>query len=154
MTPVDPRYVPLQREVSRYVSIAVLVVLLVASLGALGPRRWYVSVPLAVLGAAAFALASYRWAAIEYRHLAYRIDDDGIEIRSGVLWRAVSNVPRSRVQHTDVSQGPLERKYGLGRLVIYTAGTAHSKVDLPGLEHQTALALRDHLLPRGPGDAV
>ena len=63
-------------------------------------------------------------------------------------------MPRSRVQHTDVSQGPLERGYGLGTLVIYTAGTDHAKVDLHGLDHATALAIRDHLLPREGGDAV
>jgi uncharacterized protein len=97
---------------------------------------------------------SYRWPAIEYRHIAYRVDDDGIEIRSGVVWRSVANVPRSRVQHTDVAQGPLDRRYGLGRLIIYTAGTQHARVELPGLEHQTALTIRDHLLPRHTVDVV
>jgi membrane protein YdbS with pleckstrin-like domain len=97
---------------------------------------------------------SYRWAAIEYRFISYRVDADGIEIRSGVYWRSVSNVPRSRVQHTDVAQGPLERKHGLGTLVIYTAGTAHSKVELPGLEHQTAMTIRNQLLPGQVDDVV
>jgi uncharacterized protein len=63
-------------------------------------------------------------------------------------------VPRSRVQHTDVSQGPLERKHGLGRLVIFTAGTQHSRVELPGLAHHTALDIRDRLLPRQTADVV
>jgi membrane protein YdbS with pleckstrin-like domain len=58
------------------------------------------------------------------------------------------------VQHTDVSQGPLERRYGLGTRVIFTAGTDHARVDLKGLDHATALAIRDHLLPRGGDDAV
>jgi membrane protein YdbS with pleckstrin-like domain len=107
-----------------------------------------------VLGTTALGWFSYRWAEIDYRHTAYRVDRDGIQIRSGVYWREISNVPRSRIQHTDVAQGPLERKYGLGRLVIYTAGTAHSRVVLPGLAHETALAIRDHLLPRESADAV
>ena len=70
------------------------------------------------------------------------------------MWRAVTNVPRSRVQHTDVSQGPLERSHGLGTLVIHTAGTEHAVVGLSGLDYGTALALRDHLLPRGAVDVV
>ena len=61
------------------------------------------------------------------------------------MWRSVTHVPRSRVQHTDVSQGPLERRYGLGTLVVYTAGTDHARVSLPGLAWETALALRDEL---------
>lgn len=56
-------------------------------------------------------------------------------------------MPRSRVQHTDVSQDPIERGFGLGTLVIYTAGTDHARVDLSGLEQATALRIRDYLLP-------
>ena len=66
----------------------------------------------------------------------------------------MTNVPRSRVQHTDVAQGPLERRYGLGTLVIYTAGTEHAKVALPGLAYADALRIRDQLLPREGADAV
>lgn len=101
-----------------------------------------------------FAWHAQRWPAIEYRHASYRLDRDGIEIRRGVYWRVVINVPRSRVQHTDVSQGPLERRFGLGTLVIYTAGTDHAKVDLAGLDHGLALRIREHLLPREGADAV
>ena len=44
--------------------------------------------------------------------------------------------------------------FGLGTLVIYTAGTDHARVTLAGLEHGRALRLREHLLPSGAGDAV
>jgi membrane protein YdbS with pleckstrin-like domain len=96
----------------------------------------------------------YAWPAREYRHTSYLLDEHGIEIKSGVVWRKVMSVPRSRVQHIDVSQGPLERTHGLGRLVIFTAGTDHSRVELPGLNHDVAFALRNRLLPRGSDDAV
>jgi len=95
-----------------------------------------------------------RWPAIAYRHASYRVDDLGIEIRRGVYFREVTSVPRSRVQHTDVSQGPLERRFGLGTLVIHTAGTAHSEVTVAGLDHTVAGRIRDHLLPGTKGDAV
>ena len=97
---------------------------------------------------------AYRWPKRAYHVTFYRVDDQGMEIRKGVYWRVVINVPRSRVQHIDVSQGPLERRYGLGTLVIYTAGTEHAKVEVEGLEHGRALRIREHLLPSGAGDAV
>ena len=84
----------------------------------------------------------------------YGIDERGLEIRRGVIWKRVVNVPRSRVQHTDVSQGPLERRYGLGTLVIYTAGTEYARITLAGLEHAVALALRENLMPEAGTDAV
>lgn len=94
------------------------------------------------------------WPAISYRHSSYIVDASGIEIRQGVVWHTVTNVPRSRVQHTDVSQGPLERRFGIGTLVIHTAGTDEAVVSLNGVTHGTALAIRDHLLPREGPDAV
>ena len=111
------------------------------------PLFWLVALVL-------LAWHAHRWPVLEYRYTSYRVDGQGIEIRRGVYWRVVINVPRSRVQHTDVSQGPLERRYGLGTLVIYTAGTDHAKIDLAGLEHGVALRLREHLLPSGDADAV
>jgi hypothetical protein len=94
------------------------------------------------------------WPVYQYRHTRYSIDALGIEIRRGVVFRTVVNVPKSRVQHTDVSQGPVERHFGLGTLVIYTAGTDHSRVTLSGLEHGRAMRIREHLLPSEAGDAV
>ena len=81
---------------------------------------------------AALAWQLYRWPAISYRFASYRLDASGFEIRRGVYWRTITNVPRSRVQHTDVSQGPLERRFGLGTLVIYTAGTHALAGDIAG----------------------
>jgi membrane protein YdbS with pleckstrin-like domain len=89
-----------------------------------------------------------------YRYTRYRVDTHGIEIRRGNAWRRVITVPRSRIQHTDVAQGPLERRYGLATLTIYTAGTEHSAVPLAGVAHDTALGLRDDLLRGGRSDAI
>jgi membrane protein YdbS with pleckstrin-like domain len=156
---LDPRYIDLQTQVGWIVAgvgaaalaIGLAVVVLTAGLGGVA----LAAAVAAVLGiVAGLVWLAVRWPAIEYERASYVLDDRGIEIRRGVLWRRVINVPRSRVQHTDVSQGPLERSHGLGTLVIYTAGTDHAQVDLPGLAHETALTIRDHLLPRELADAV
>lgn len=157
--PLDPRSVALHRVTGWiFTGVAALLLLVpIVLVLLLSPLLVWAKALLALFGAAvllALVWMPLRWPEIEHRHASYRVDDQGIEIRKGVVWRKVINVPRSRVQHTDVSQGPLERGYGLGTLVIYTAGTDHAKVDLPGLDHGTALRIRDHLLPREEGDAV
>ena len=68
-------------------------------------------------------------------------------------------MPRSRVQHTDVEQGPLQRKYGVATLIVHTAGMEEAKVRLEGLTRGTALRIRDYLIQdsareRDRGDAV
>jgi membrane protein YdbS with pleckstrin-like domain len=155
---LDPRSIPVERIVGWIVTASIslgmflgLVIVLLAV-----PLLWIKLLVALLCSAAALAMAwsSHYWPEIEHRHASYKVDALGIEIRRGVWWRKVINVPRSRVQHTDVSQGPLERRYGLGTLVIYTAGTDYARVDLKGLDHGTALRIRDHLLPREEDDAV
>jgi uncharacterized protein len=104
--------------------------------------------------AAGLGWLAHQWPVVVHRYASYRVDPEGIEIGKGVVWRRVINVPRSRVQHTDVSQGPIERSFGLGTLVIFTAGTEHARVELHGLDHGLALRIRDHLLTSGAGDDV
>ncbi len=103
---------------------------------------------------AALAWRAHVFPELHYRHTTWRIDDVGLTIRTGVIWRMEISVARSRVQHIDVSQGPMERRFGLATLSVYTAGTEHSQVSLDGLEHGVALTARDALLPARDVDAV
>jgi membrane protein YdbS with pleckstrin-like domain len=155
---LDPRWIIVQRV---HAAIFLLILAAVSFFGVVA--LWAASgivalglllLPLWLTAIGALAWHLQRWPAIAYRHTSYRVDDAGLEIRRGVYWRTITNVPRSRLQHTDVSQGPLERRHGLGTLVVYTAGTQHSEVKLPGLEFNTARRIRAHLLPSDQGDAV
>lgn len=132
-------------------AIAVLVVLVAADGLAIGGRLLVAGGALALV--AAMGALAWRWPATVHAHTAYRWGDEGLEIRRGVWWRREIHLPRSRVQHTDVSQGPLERRFGLATLHVFTAGTENAEVRLGGLAHATATAVRDHLLA-GTGDDV
>lgn len=115
------------------------------------PLLWpFVPLSVAIGG---FGL-SWLWPSISYQHLQFGVDETGIAIHSGVIWRSRIAVPRIRIQHTDVSQGPLQRRYGVGTLKLYTAGSRHTKIDLHGLAHDDAIALRDALLAEGSGSGV
>ncbi len=112
-------------------------------------------IPFSILAViVGLVVLAWRWPELEHRYTAYRVDDDGLEIQKGVLWRNVINVPRSRIQHTDVSQGPVERNFELSTLHVFTAGTEHSEVTLAGLARERALRIRDHLLTGGEHDGV
>ncbi|MDE2942683.1 MAG: PH domain-containing protein [Gemmatimonadota bacterium] len=156
---LDPKVIPLQRTIGGIVTgcISLPLGIAVGLLWAVaGPPPGVVAGLVSVWSAITVGLGwwLYRWPVLHHRHASYAVHPDGIEIRKGVIWRQAISVARSRVQHTDVSQGPLERKYGLGTLGIYTAGTDHAKVSLDGLGHETALRIRDHLLPPAGDDAV
>jgi membrane protein YdbS with pleckstrin-like domain len=156
---LDPRAIAFQKMGAAIFAFVVALgsgVLGIVALADDGPSILSVAVTgaLWLVGNGLFTWHGQRWQEIDYRHTSYRVDDRGLEIRRGVFWREVVTVPRSRVQHTDVSQGPLERKYGLGTLVVYTAGTDHAKVSLPGLAHEVAMAIREQLMPERGTNAV
>ncbi len=55
-------------------------------------------------------------------------------------------MPRSRVQHTDINRGPIDRWLGLAELKVHTAGTRLASISLGGLSEQQARDLRNALL--------
>ncbi|MET1110627.1 MAG: PH domain-containing protein [Allosphingosinicella sp.] len=83
-----------------------------------------------------------------YRAWAYGMDADELQVRRGVWTRIHTVVPLDHVQHIDVSQGPLERAFGICSLVLHTAGTLHSQIVLPGLTRAGAEAMRDEIRSR------
>lgn len=91
---------------------------------------------------------------LHFRHARYALDHRGLDIRGGALWRHAVAVPRSRLQHADVTQGPVERWYGLGTLVVHTAGYGQESIVLNGLDHRRAVAIRDVLLEDGGTDPI
>lgn len=80
-----------------------------------------------------------------YRSRGYHISDDRLRVVKGVMFHADTVVPFSRVQHLDVEQGPLERAFGIARLILHTAGTHNSSVTLPGLAHADAVTMREEI---------
>jgi uncharacterized protein len=155
---LDPRWIPVQRILAAILTAMIAGVSFVFAMSLwAGSGILLLGLLLLPVWATLMAVVAWqlqRWPAVSYRFSSYRVDQAGIEIRQGVYWRTITNVPRSRVQHTDVSQGPLERRFGLGTLVIYTAGTSHSRVNVSGLAFDVARRIRAHLLPDGQSDAV
>ena len=93
----------------------------------------------------ASALAAWIVPAKRFEYTRYRVDELGLLIRRGRLFHSEVAVLRSRIQHTDVTQGPIERGFGLGTLVVHTAGTAHAQITLGGIGWDDARRLRADL---------
>lgn len=92
------------------------------------------------------ALAFDRW--------GYALRGADLLIRRGVIVRSVTAIPLSRIQHVDTRQGPLEQWVGLARVQIHTASGVGGDGAIPGLELETAEALRDRLVEVKGDDGV
>ena len=95
------------------------------------------------LGAALYLFSVIVLPGRRYRRWGYRTEARAIRIASGLLVRRETVVPYDRVQHIDVSRGPIERIFGVATLTLHTAGSYNSTVDLPGLAIDDANRMRD-----------
>ncbi len=77
---------------------------------------------------------------IRYARWRYRVSEDYLEIRKGIVWRKHYVIPFIRVQNTDTRQGPILRAFGLASVTVATAAGEH---EIPGLRTQDAELLRD-----------
>ena len=78
-----------------------------------------------------------------YARLHYRLTDRLLQVVRGWLFHVDTFVPLVRVQHLDVTRGPLDKMFGTANLVVHTAGTHNSIVTVPGLPPERAAEIRD-----------
>ena len=89
-----------------------------------------------------------------YINRGYHMGTDRIRIVRGYLFRSDTIVPFGRIQHIDLDQGPIQRRYDLATLTVHTAGNHNSTVSLPGLLHEDAMAMREQIRAHIKRDAI
>jgi membrane protein YdbS with pleckstrin-like domain len=75
--------------------------------------------------------------------------DHDIAFKKGVIWQQVTILPLSRVQHTEVHRGPLERRLGLASLKLYSAGGMSADLQISGLTHNDCKDIRQFVQSYG-----
>ncbi len=131
---------PLQELVRNALWIGALVLL--------GSRRgaieWYVGAGI-LFGV---GLGAARWYTT-----SYRVSDQQVQLRRGILRRQVLSVPRDRLRSVDLTASLLHRMLGLASVRIGTGRSDRRdqrQLRLDGLRYQDAARLRGELLQRQP----
>lgn len=78
--------------------------------------------------------------------IALRQND--IAYRSGLYWRKTVVLAFNRVQHVEVSSGPLQRRFNLATLKFFTAGGSSVDLKVDGLSLSRADQIRAHVLSK------
>ena len=126
--------------------LSALPFLAVAGAVAYGLRRldvawWLALLPLAVVlllvAVLALVLPGVTW-----RHWRYEVGEDEVDLQHGLLTVTRTLIPMARIQHVDTRRGPLERRFGLASVVLYTAAGAS---EIPALALPVADAVRDRI---------
>jgi uncharacterized protein len=80
---------------------------------------------------------------ISFAIRGYVIRDHDITYRKGFLRFSMVTIPFNRIQHAEISQGPIARFFKLSTLRIYTAGGSSSDLSIGGLDFEEAQKLKD-----------
>ncbi|MBK0417788.1 PH domain-containing protein [Leucobacter sp. CSA1] len=103
---------------------------------------------LAVIGGLlGFVALVVFFAWLSWRFHTYRVGDDAVEARKGILFRQHRRAPLERIQSVNLKRPLLARALGLTQIEIQTAGQG-GKVDLNYLGHKDAKTVREQIIRR------
>ncbi len=83
----------------------------------------------------------------------YQLREYDIVFKEGLWWQEETVIPFVRVQHSEVTQGPITRFFGFSKLKLYTAGGSKSDLSIPALDTQTARRLENFVTQKAERDA-
>ncbi|MCQ4085501.1 PH domain-containing protein [Saccharibacillus sp. JS10] len=122
--------------------IPLLIAITLTILSALLDWNWlplWIGVIAIVVFALLFVFFAFRVPVIRYNRLEFAVFEEEIEIRKGLFFMKETLIPMTKVQHVELENGPILRKYRLAELKIVTAATTHT---IAGLKADEAEQLK------------
>lgn len=92
------------------------------------------------------AIPGLVWPFVSVPKIAYAVRDKDIIYKSGVFWRTVTAIPFNRIQHVEKSSTPLDRRFNVATLQLFTAGGSGGDLKIHGLSAETSESLRTFIL--------
>ena len=81
----------------------------------------------------------FLWVRAFYNTLSYKIDKNEVTWRGGVFFKKTSIVPYAKITNIDITQGPIEKLFGISTLRLQTAGYSgphtSAEIRLAGIEN-------------------
>jgi len=94
------------------------------------------------------AIPLFAWPAVSVPRMAYAVRDKDILYKSGVFWQTVTAIPFNRIQHVEKSSTPLDRRFDIATLQLFTAGGAGGDLKIHGLSATRAENLRVFIIEK------
>ncbi len=121
--------------------LAVIAVAATQSIGAFldGGFITVIAVLVAVLFSSAYGYVAWLF-------MRFRMQDEHIELREGILFRSHKRVPLARLETVDILRPVLARIFGVAEVRVELAGSKGSELRLRYLSEKDAVATREKLL--------
>jgi len=123
---LHPDYLRVSR-ISAWITLAILLLATGVYFALASWNGWTYVPGWVALGVLAVLSVLFIWIVptVLYRHFAFEVFEEELEIESGLIFISNVLVPMTRVQHVELETGPLMRKFGLAEVTVVTAATKH-----------------------------
>ena len=141
---LDPRARTLWRLSGVIQSVVFLVPAVLVTIGLIRfdfAPVWIAVIPT-ILALLIGVVSIWLYPAVLYRHWRYEIGETEVDLQFGWLTVTRTLIPMTRIQHVDTRRGPLQRRFGLASVILYTAAGAS---EIPALADAIADGARDRI---------
>lgn len=80
------------------------------------------------------------------RVIQYAVREHDLILKSGLFWQSEVIQPIRRIQHVELTRGPVEKRMGLANVRLFSAGSGKATFTIPGLRLMTAARTRRYVL--------
>jgi membrane protein YdbS with pleckstrin-like domain len=83
-----------------------------------------------------------------FRRKSYAVREHDIIYKTGWIVQKLQVVPFNRIQHATVRVGPIDRRFGLASLTVFTAASMIDDVSIKGLPEEEAERIRQFIMEK------
>jgi membrane protein YdbS with pleckstrin-like domain len=114
-----------------------------------GQKLWMIAV---FAGIAALAFATRRLIRLRFEREGFALRAHDIIHQRGYWWMTNTAVPFARVQHVEIAQGPVAKRFGLCTLRVYTAGGGSGDLSIAGIALEDAHRIKAFITEKAGAD--
>lgn len=98
-----------------------------------------------LVGIGGVAVVLLVWGILDWLRFTYRVEDGELRVSQGIFVRKQLFLSPERIQVIDITQGPVQRLFGLVELEVKTAGSSSKEAKISALSREKALELQEIL---------
>jgi membrane protein YdbS with pleckstrin-like domain len=145
---LSPLYAKSNRYITLFITLFIISILFIVQLQHFITLTTavnnFVSYVIWVIALVGFMSTLYTIVADKRKFYALRQQD--LSYQSGVIFLKTVSQPMLRIQHVELKRGPIDRKIGLAKLQVFSAGGALHTFEIPGLPLEKAESIRQFIL--------
>lgn len=95
-----------------------------------------------------FFAVSLVFGKLSFKKKGFAFRKHDVLYKSGIISETTTIIPFNRIQHVAMHEGVFARMFGLASIGVFTAGGGDSDIEIPGIEKEKALQIKQLLMSK------